>query len=120
MMWVKREKIAKLWPLLCAADRHSPDIRKFEDIGTRSFPLEQDIGEAINFHEAIGTRRKQERLFYLKDLLLDAAQEMKGVKLHTSAKPEFSCAIGSVSVEGYTPAELLDVLFTRYKITARP
>src|ERR1700722_11011559 len=87
MMWVKREKIAQVWPLLCAKDPHSADIRKFEDIGTRSFPLEQDIGEAINFHEAIGTRRKQERLFYLKDLLLDAAQEMKGVKLHTSAKP---------------------------------
>jgi selenocysteine lyase/cysteine desulfurase len=119
MMWVKREKIAKLWPLLCAANPHSPDIRKFEDIGTRSFPLEQGIGEAINFHEGIGTRRKQERLFYLKSYWSTRVQEMKGVKLHTSAKPEFSCAIGSVSVEGYTPAELLDLLFKRYKIHSK-
>ena len=119
MMWVKREKISKLWPLLCAADPHSPDIRKFEDIGTRSFPLEQGIGEAINFHEAIGSRRKQERLFYLKTYWSTRVQEMKGVKLHTSAKPEFSCAIGSVSVEGYTPAELLDALFVKYKIHSK-
>jgi selenocysteine lyase/cysteine desulfurase len=119
MMWVKREKIEQLWPLLCAANPHSPDIRKFEDIGTRSFPLEQGIGEAINFHEAIGTRRKQERLFYLKTYWSTRVSAMKGVKLHTSAKPEFSCAIGSVSVEGYTPAELLDALFTKYKIHSK-
>jgi len=53
-------------------------FRKFEDIGTRSFPLEQGIGEAINFHEAIGTRRKQERLFYLRDLLVDAGSGDEG------------------------------------------
>jgi selenocysteine lyase/cysteine desulfurase len=50
MMWVKQEKIEKLWPLICASNPHSSDIRKFEDLGTRSFPLEQGIGEAINFH----------------------------------------------------------------------
>jgi selenocysteine lyase/cysteine desulfurase len=119
MMWVKRDKITKLWPLLCAADPHSSNIRKFEDIGTRSFSLEQGIGEAINFHEAIGSRRKQERLFYLKTYWSTRVKEMKGVTLHTSAKPEFSCAIGSVSVEGYTPAELLDVLFKQYKIHSK-
>ncbi len=119
MMWVKREKIAQVWPLLCAAEPHSPNIRKFEDIGTRSFPLEQGIGEAINFHEAIGSRRKQERLFYLKTYWSTRVEKMKGVKLHTSAKPEFSCAIGSVSVEGYTPQELLDVLFKQYKIHSK-
>jgi selenocysteine lyase/cysteine desulfurase len=119
MMWVRRDHISKLWPLLCASDPHSPDIRKFEDIGTRSFPLEQGIGEAINFHEAIGSRRKQERLFYLKSYWSTRVEPLKGVKLHTSAKPEFSCAIGSVSVKGYTPAELLDILFTRYKIHSK-
>jgi selenocysteine lyase/cysteine desulfurase len=116
MMWVKRDKIAGLWPLLCASDPHSPNIRKFEDIGTRSFPLEQGIGEAINFHEAIGSRRKQERLFYLKSYWTSRVQGIKGVKLHTSSRPEFSCAIGTVSIEGYTPAELMQALFKQYKI----
>jgi selenocysteine lyase/cysteine desulfurase len=119
MLWVKQEKIAQVWPLLGLGNPHSPDIRKFEVLGTRSFPLEQGIGEAINFHEAIGTRRKQERLFYLKTYWSTRVKNIKGVKLHTSAKPEFSCAIGSVSVEGYTPAELLDVLFKRYKIHSK-
>lgn len=116
MMWVKQEKIAKLWPLTCYGDPHSPNIRKFEALGTRSFPIEQGIGEAINFHEAIGPRRKQERIHYLKSYWATRVREIKGVTLHTSLDPRFSCAICGVSVEGYTPTELMNALFDRYKI----
>ncbi len=116
MMWVKRDKIAKLWPLTCAADPHSPDIRKFESIGTRSFPIEQGIGEAINFHEGIGSKRKQERIFYLKNYWATRVKDIPGVKLHTSLDPRFSCAICGVSIEGVTPHQFSTTLFDRYKI----
>ena len=76
MMWVKRDKIEKIWPLTCYGDPHSKDIRKFEALGTRSFPIEQGIGEAINFHEAIGSKRKQERIFYLKNYWATRVKEM--------------------------------------------
>ncbi len=116
MMWVKQEKIAKLWPLTCYGDPHSPNIRKFEALGTRSFPIEQGIGEAINFHEAIGSRRKQERIFYLKNYWATRVKDIPGVKLHTSLSPEFSCAICGVSIDGIPPAQLMTTLFDRYKI----
>jgi selenocysteine lyase/cysteine desulfurase len=116
MMWVKKDKIDKIWPLTCYGDPHSPDIRKFEALGTRSFPIEQGIGEAINFHEAIGSRRKQERIFYLKNYWATRVKEIPGVKLHTSLDPRFSCAICGVSVEGVPPHDLMNTLFDRYKI----
>jgi selenocysteine lyase/cysteine desulfurase len=116
MMWVKRDKIEKLWPLASSANPHSNDIRKFESLGTRSFPIEQGIGEAINFHEAIGSKRKQERIFYLKNYWATRAREIPGVKLHTSLDPRFSCAICGVSIEGITPNQLMTTLFDRYKI----
>jgi selenocysteine lyase/cysteine desulfurase len=116
MMWVKRDKIEKLWPLTSSAEPHSTDIRKFESLGTRSFPIEQGIGEAINFHEAIGSRRKQERIFYLKNYWATRAREIPGVKLHTSLDPRFSCAICGVSIDGITPGQLTSTLFGRYKI----
>ena len=56
----KKEKIEKIWPLVCNDNPKGPDIRKFETLGTRSFPIEQGIGEAINFHTAIGSKRKEE------------------------------------------------------------
>ncbi len=116
MMWVKQEHIAKLWPLTCYGDPHSPNIRKFEALGTRSFPIEQGIGEAINFHEAIGSRRKQERIFYLKNYWATRVKGIPGVKLHTSLSPEFSCAICGVSIDGIPPTQLMNTLFDRYKI----
>lgn len=116
MMWVKKDKIEKLWPLTCYGDPHSPDIRKFEALGTRSFPIEQGIGEAINFHEAIGSRRKQERVFYLKNYWAMQVKDIPGVKLHTSLDPRFSCAICGVSIDGVPPRDLMNTLFDRYKI----
>jgi selenocysteine lyase/cysteine desulfurase len=118
MMWVKADKIEKLWPLTGSGDPHSSDIRKFEVLGTRSFPIEQGIGEAINFHQAIGSKRKQERIFYLKNYWATRVCELPGVKLHTSLDPKFSCAICGVSIEGMTPGALSAALFDRYKIHA--
>jgi len=116
MMWIQEDKIEKVWPLTCAQSPHAADIRKFEDLGTRSFPLEQGIGEAINFHEGIGSQRKQERIFYLKNYWATRVQSMPKVKLHTSLRPEYSCAIGGVSIDGITPAQFAGALFDKYKI----
>lgn len=116
MLWIKKEKIEKIWPLLCNGDPHSKDIRKFETLGTRSFPIEQGIGEAINFHEGIGSKRKEERIRYLKNYWASKVKDIPKVKLHTSLKSQYSCAICGVSVDGLTPGELDSALFNQYKI----
>src|SRR5580698_8318702 len=116
MMWVKQDKIEKLWPLTCNDKPRSSDIRKFETLGTRSFPLEQGIGEAINFHQGIGSKRKEERIRYLKDYWASKVREIPKVKLHTSLDAKYSCAICGVSIDGMTPAELENALFNQYKI----
>lgn len=116
MMWIREDHIEKVWPLTCSADPHSPDIRKFESLGTRSFPIEQAIGEAVNFHEGIGSRRKQERIFYLKNYWSTRVQSIPKVKLHTSLSPDYSCAIGGVSIDGMTPQQVAGGLFDKYKI----
>lgn len=116
MMWVKSDKIEKLYPLTCNDKPHSSDIRKFESLGTRSFPIEQGIGEAINFHEGIGSKRKEERIRFLKDYWATKVQGIPKVKLHTSLDARYSCAICGVIIDGMTPGELATALFDRYKI----
>lgn len=116
MLWVKKERIASLWPMMCNDKPESDDIRKFETLGTRSFPIEQAIGEAINFHNAIGPARKQARMHYLKNYWASAVQQIPGVQIHTSLNPAFSCAIAGVSVAGKTIAQLDNELFNTYKI----
>ena len=116
MMWIKKEKIEGVLPLLCDDKPQGGDIRKFENIGTRSFPIEQGIGEAINFHEAIGSKRKEERIRYLKNYWASRVEKIPKVKLHTSLKPQYSCAICGVSIDGMTPGDLDAALFNKYKI----
>jgi hypothetical protein len=57
-------------------------------LGTRSFPIEQGIGEAINFHE--GSDPSASRSAFLpEELLGDAGEGDAGVKLHTSLDAKF-------------------------------
>ena len=66
-LYVRRENIAKVWPLTPAAASKSDNIRKFEEIGTHPAANHNAIAEALAFHQAIGTERKAARLRYLND-----------------------------------------------------
>jgi len=116
MLYVKKEKIAALYPLFAAPDPKVDNIRKFENLGTRPFFIEQAIGKAIGFHEMIGSARKEQRLFYLKNYWMSAVKDIPKVKLYTSMKPGFGCAIGVIGIEGKTPGELDNFLFNEHKI----
>ena len=116
MLWIKKEKIEKIWPLVCNDKPNGTDIRKFETLGTRSFPIEQGIGEAVSFQNGIGSKRKEERIRDLKNYWATRVQNIAKVKIHTSFKDEYACAICGVSVDGMTPGELDSTLFSNYKI----
>lgn len=115
-LYVRQNKIANLYPLFAAPDAKSNDIRKFENLGTRPFYIEQAIGKAIEFHEMIGAKRKEERLFYLKNYWMEKVKGLKGIQLGTSMKQGFGCAIGIVAFEGKKPADLENFLLNQYKI----
>lgn len=116
LLWVKKEKIPGIWPLFPNDDPQSGDIRKFEAQGTRSFPAEEAIGYAVDFHNAIGSQRKEARLRYLKNYWALKVKDISKVKLHTSLNEKYSCAICGVSIDGIEIADLDSFFFTKYKI----
>jgi selenocysteine lyase/cysteine desulfurase len=116
LMYVRKPLIEKTWPIFPNDKPLSPDIRKFEALGTRSFAPEQAIGQAIDFHNAIGGKRKQERLHYLKRYWCDALTKNPRVKLHISLKPEYSCALGTFSIDGMDVGDISTRLFNEYGI----
>jgi selenocysteine lyase/cysteine desulfurase len=105
---------------LCSGEPQGGNIRKFESIGTRSFCIEQAVGEAINFHEGIGSQRKQERIHFLKKYWADKVLQIPKVRIHTSLKPEYSCAIACFSIEGIEPGKIETKLLEDYKIHTVP
>lgn len=116
MLYVKKENIGGLWPLFPNDKPTSTDIRKFETLGTRSFAPEQAIGQAVDFHQAIGSKRKEERLRYLKNYWAEKVKTNGRVKLNVSLKPEYSCALGNFSVDGLDPEVVAGRLFTEFQI----
>ncbi|KAA5540823.1 aminotransferase class V-fold PLP-dependent enzyme [Adhaeribacter rhizoryzae] len=116
MLYIKQPLIKNIWPLLAPEDPQSPDIRKFERLGTRSFPTEMAIGHAINFHNTIGNERKQKRLHYLKNYWVEKCLNIPGFSTITSLKPEFSGAIATFALKGITPGNLATELFKRARI----
>src|SRR5258707_2448730 len=53
LLYVKRDKIEKLWPLMAAESKQASDIRKFEEIGTHSAAIKLAIDEALLFYKSI-------------------------------------------------------------------
>jgi selenocysteine lyase/cysteine desulfurase len=120
MLYVKRENIAALWPLFPNDKPQGNDIRKFEALGTRSFAPEQAIAQAIEFHLAIGSKRKEERLHYLKNYWCEKLRKNSRIRLNVSLKPEYSCALGNFSMDGMEPAALTSKLMSEFQIHTSP
>ncbi|MFP4090361.1 MAG: aminotransferase class V-fold PLP-dependent enzyme [Cyclobacteriaceae bacterium] len=120
MIYVKKENIASLWPLIPDHEPERDDIRKFESLGTRSFAPEQAIGQAIDFHQAIGAERKRARLHYLKSYWADKVKDHPNIRINTPLHPDFSCALCNVGIEGMDAVDLNNRLFADYRIHATP
>ncbi|HEX8688310.1 MAG TPA: aminotransferase class V-fold PLP-dependent enzyme [Pyrinomonadaceae bacterium] len=120
MLYVRRDKIKGVWPLLAAERAQDADIRKFEETGTRSAAQRLAIGEALLFHQGVGPERKEARLRLLARRWMNQLKGEPNVRFNTSFDDRQSCALANVHVEGTEPAALCDYLFARHKIFATP
>jgi len=120
LLYVKRDKIEKIWPLMAAESKQANDIRKFEEIGTHSAAPRLAIGEAMLFHNGIGGKRKEERLRYLSRYWMNRLKNVPKVGFNTSFDPNQSCAIANVKIEGIDPTAIGSYLFSKYRIFTTP
>ena len=120
LLYVKRDKIEKLWPLMAAETKQAADIRKFEEIGTHSAAPKLAIGEAMLFHNGIGGKRKEARLRYLSRYWMNRLKDVPKIRFNTSFDPNQSCAIANVHIEGTNPSAVGSYLFDRHRIFTTP
>jgi len=116
MLYVRKNKIANLWPLQAADECKKDDIRKFEEIGTHPCPNKIAIGDALTFHQGIGSKNKEARLIYLRDRWAKRLLKNDRIRLHTSLKPGKSCAIATVEIKGIDTSAVAKELWDKYRI----
>ena len=115
-LYVKRDRIKSLWPLMAAEAKQDSDIRKFEEIGTHPAANHNAIAEAVAFHRGIGAERKAARLRYLRERWSKRLAALPNVVIHTSSNPEMAAAIGNVGIRGVDTAKLQAHLWTKRRI----
>ncbi len=118
LLYVRRDKIKDFWPLMAAAEEQDENIRKFEEIGTHPAAPYLAIAEALTFHQGIGRDRKEARLTYLRDYWAKRLLQNDRVRLHTSLKPGFACAIAVVQIDGVDTGKLVSWLWKKHRIMA--
>lgn len=116
MLYVRKNQIPGLWPLMAASEQQDADIRKYEEIGTHPCPIYAAIAEAITFHEQIGPANKQARLVLLRDRWAKELRKLDRIRLHTSLEPGRACAIATVEIEGIDTTLLGDYLWKQHRI----
>lgn len=120
MLYVKKEKISKIQPLLAPFDLNLKTIGYLNHIGTHPAATDLSVIHAIEFQNKIGSKRKEERLRFIQKYWSDQVRNHPGIQVNTPVDPQRSCGIGNVWVKKLTPADMGKVLMDKYKIFTAP
>ena len=119
-LYVRKEKIPSIWPLMAAPEQMDDNIRKFEQIGTHPIAIRGAITEAVTFHESIGIERKAARLRYLRRRWSEGVQGFPGITVLNTDAPDQTCGLGALTIEGMDMDRLTLFLENKYRIHVRP
>jgi selenocysteine lyase/cysteine desulfurase len=120
LLYVRRDKIRGLWPLMAAPADLVDNIRKFEEVGTNPPANALAVAEALTFHQAIGGARKEARLIHLRETWTKRLLAAGGrLRMQTSLRPgppRLACSIATFELEGVDTMKLWAHLWDKYRI----
>ena len=120
ILYVKKDNIKNIWPLLAGGESSPDDINRLGHIGTNPAHTDLAIGAAIEFYNLLGAERKEARLRFLQNYWTSKVRDLSHIQVNTPADPARVCGIANVGIKGMKPAALADTLFKKYKIFTVP
>ena len=116
LLYVKKDKIAKLWPLLGDGNTNLSDISRINHTGTHPVHTDLTISDAIDYYHIIGSEKKEKRLRYLQLYWTSKVRNIKKIIVNTPADEKRCCGIANVGIEGIPPGDLAKRLMDEFKI----
>jgi selenocysteine lyase/cysteine desulfurase len=113
---VKKEKIAKLWPLLADGNTDMSEISRINHIGTHPVHTDITIEDAIDYYNMIGGERKEKRMRFLQQYWTSKVRNVPNIILNTPADEKRACGIANVGIKGINPGDLAKRLLDEHKI----
>ena len=117
-LYIRRDLIPHVWPLIAPETEDVADIRKFEDVGTQSMAPLLAISDALAFSRSIGIDAKRDRLLQLRGMWHGEIGDHERVRLQTNLAT--ACSLVTVDVDGIAPIELRNYLWDVHRIRVRP
>lgn len=115
-LFVKKGKADKIWPLFAEGPREENDIYRLNHTGTSPVHTILAIEDAIDYHDLIGSKRKEARLRYIQNYWTNKVRKVDELFLNTPSDKNRSCAIANVGVKGTKPSEMSKRLLNDHKI----
>ena len=116
ILYVKKDKISKLWQMFGDMGYKDDDIRKLNHTGTHPVHTDLTITNAIDFHQKIGIQRKEARLRFLQEYWTKQVRNLPNMIVNTPADSQRACGIANVGIKGIKPADLAKALLEKYNI----
>ncbi|MEM9327004.1 MAG: aminotransferase class V-fold PLP-dependent enzyme [Bacteroidota bacterium] len=116
LLYVHPSKVDNVWPLFAEDESADGSILRLNHTGTHPVATDLAIESAIDYHQAIGIERKQERLNYLQHYWTSRVRDLPGVIVNTPADRSRHGGIGNVGIEGMEPADFAKRLLDDHKI----
>ncbi len=120
-LYVRRDRIKSLWPLMAGGVEQEDNIRKYEEIGTHPAANHNAISLAVAFHRSIGAERKIARLRFLRDRWArQVLASSDRAHMITKIGPTESGAIGVLAIDGMDMGKLGAWLLDKHHIVTTP
>jgi selenocysteine lyase/cysteine desulfurase len=116
ILYVRKDRIASLWPVFADLSMADDDIRKLNHTGTHPVHTDLTIENSIAFHDVIGSARKEARLRFLQNYWTGKVRGLQKIVMNTPSDPKRSCGIANVGVAGMKPGDLAKTLLDKYKV----
>lgn len=116
ILYIKKENISKLWPLIGDGNPKEDDIYRLNHIGTHPVHTDLAINNAIDYYMKVGPERKEARLRYIQNYWTNKVRNLPNVVVNTPVDPIRSCGIANVGIKNMKPGDLADTLMKKYKI----
>ena len=116
MLYVKKNNVKNLWPLLADGEKDINKITRLNHIGTHPVHTDLTINDCIDYFEMMGAERKEARMYFLQNYWTSKVRNLPKIIINTPAEANRSCGIANVGIEGILPADLAKRLLSEHKI----
>jgi len=116
LLYVKKNNVKNLWPLLADGEKDINKINRLNHIGTHPVHTDLTINDCMDYYEMIGAERKEARMYFLQNYWTSKVRNLPKIIINTPADASRSCGIANVGIEGILPADLAKRLMTEHKV----